>query len=120
MKKKLISIILVIIVGFCIYIILNEITSGEVQQDEKYIKMNEIYTKNSFIGLSEEVVVEQLGEPIKIYTYSDKVYMYGAGYTYEGLIFGHHSFWTEKHNYVLYVTFDETDKVKTTSLKERP
>ena len=29
-------------------------------------------------------------------------------------------FWTEKHNYVLYVTFDETDKVKTTSLKERP
>ena len=84
------------------------------------MKMYEIDTNNSLLGLSKEEVVEQLGKPVEIYTYSDKVYMYNAGYIYEGLIFGHRNFWTIKHNYVFYISFDETDKVKSTEIKELP
>ena len=43
-----------------------------------------------------------------------------AGEIYKGLIFGHRNFWTEKHNYVLYIKFDETNTVKSTSLDYRP
>ncbi len=122
MKKKIkwVCIILVIIIGFSLYIIANEITSGKEQPDEQYIKMYEIDINNSLVGLSKEEVIEQLGEPVEIYTYSDKVYMYNAGHIYEGLIFGHRNFWTEKHNYVLYITFEETEKVKSTRIQELP
>lgn len=122
MKKKLkwIGIILAIIIGFSIYIIASEVTSGKKQLDEQYIEMHEIDINNSLLGLSEEEIVELLGKPVKIYTYNDKEYMYNAGHIYEGLIFGHRNFWTTKHNYVLYISFDETDKVKSTTIQERP
>lgn len=120
MKRKLIGIILIIIIGFCVHIIGNEITSGKEQQDEKYMKMYEIDINNSLVGLSEEEVLKQLGKPVKIYTYNDKVYMYNAGHIYEGLIFGHRNFWTTKHDYALYINFDKTDKVKSTEIRKRP
>ena len=84
MKKKIkwVCIILVIIIGFSLYIIANEITSGKEQPDEQYIKMYEIDINNSLVGLSKEEVIEQLGEPVEIYTYSDKIYMYNAGHIY--------------------------------------
>ena len=122
MKKKIkwICIVLVVIFGFSIYIIANEITSGKEQQDEQYTKMKEIEHSNNLIGLSSEQVIELLGKPVEIYTYDDKVYMYNAGNIYKGLIFGHRNFWTTKQNYVLYISFEETDIVKTTKIQELP
>lgn len=119
-KIKIVGIIIIIILSFCLYIIANEITSGKEQKDEQYIKMYEININSSLAGASEEEVVAQLGKPVEIYTYTDKVYMYNAGEIYEGLIFRYRNFWTEKHNYVLYIRFDETNRVKSTSMKERP
>ncbi len=82
--------------------------------------MKEIERSNNLIGLSSEQIIELLGKPIEIYTYDDKVYMYNAGHIYEGLIFGHRNFGTMKHNYVFYIDFDETDKVKSTQISELP
>ncbi len=122
MKKRLkwIGVILAIIIGFSIYMIFSEVTSGKERPDEQYIKMYEIDINNSLVGLSKDEVVELLGEPVEIYTYSDKVYMYNAGNVYEGLIFGYRNFWTTKRHYVLYINFEETDKVKSTRIQERP
>lgn len=120
MKAKLIGIILIIVIGFCIHIIASEITSGKEVKDEQYAKMYEIDSNNSLVGLSEKEIIEQLGKPVKIFTYNDKVYMYNAGHIYKGLIFGHRNFWTEKYNYALYIRFDETNTVKSTSMKHRP
>ena len=119
-KLKLIGIILIIVIAFFIHIITSEITSEKEQQDEMYIKMNEIDTSNILVGKSEEEVIEQLGKPARIYTYDDKVYMYSAGKIYKGLIFGHRNFWNKKESYVLYINFDETNKVKSTSMKYLP
>ena len=130
MKKKLISIILIIIIALCVcgiglfslYSFYIQIINGSVscKKDEQYLKMYEIDINNSLIGLSEEEVVKQLGKPVKIFEYNDKVYMYNAGYIYERLIFDHYNFWTKKTNYAFYITFDEENKVQSTVIKERP
>lgn len=135
-KLKIIGIFLTSIIGFCFIIvlglhilpiktnyslhILDNITIFKEQQDEQYKEMYGIYINNSLIGMAEEEVIRQLGEPVEIFKYSDKVYMYNAGHIYKGLFLGPCNLSTEKHNYVLYVTFDETDKVKSTIVKERP
>lgn len=123
MKKKIkwICIVLVVIFGFSVCIIANQITSGKELQDEQYIKMKEIECSNNLIGLSNGQVIELLGKPVEIYTYSDaKVYMYNAGHIYEGLIFRHRNFWMIKHNYAFYIDFDEKDKVKSFKIQELP
>ncbi len=82
--------------------------------------MKEIERNNNLIGLSREQVIELLGKPVETYSYDDKVYMYNAGNIYKGLIFGHHNFWTTKQNYVLYISFEETDIVKSIKIQEIP
>ncbi|MCI9246381.1 MAG: hypothetical protein HFJ30_04560 [Clostridia bacterium] len=120
MKKKLIlifiSIIIWIIIGILFYY-LGEFLEKELileKPTEQYVKMKEINDNRTLIGLSKEGVKEILGEPVKIYTYVEEVYMYNAGYIYDG-IFG-----SQKHNYVVYITFEETGMVKSTIIKERP
>ncbi len=82
--------------------------------------MKEIEHSNNLIGLASEQVIELLGKPVEIYIYNDKVYRYNVGHIYKGLIFEHRNFWTTKQNYVLYISFEETDIVKTTKIQELP
>lgn len=135
-KLKIVTIILVSIIGIGIIGVLvlhtwnnklnytlstlTNTTTFREHQDEKYQKMNEIVINDTLIGMSEEEVTKQLGKPAKIFEYDDKVYMYNAGHIYKELCLGEYKLSREKHNYALYITFDETNKVKSTIVKERP
>ena len=83
-----------------------------------YKKMNEINDNKTLIGLSEEEVIELLGEPkfnsdergVKSYTYS-------AGHTVKKNIFvGEY----QTRYYDLNIRFDENNKVKSTGIQQIP
>lgn len=113
MKKETKLIIIVIIFGVLIYIL------GKVYEipDDKYIEMQEINDNKGLIGLSEEEVVELLGEPR--YQYIDgedkQSYVYNAGTTVKKRILGN-SFGRKVYDFR--INFDENGKVEYTYIKE--
>lgn len=125
MKKEIKFIISItaftVIFTVLIYLLGGFIFKERERFDNLYLKMEEINVNNSLVGLSKGEVVELLGEPMEIYEYSNmdrEVYTYSAGNIYVGIIWFDHNIATKKHFYILSVDFDETGKVKSTSMKE--
>lgn len=91
--------------------------------DNLYLTMKEFNDNNNIVGLSKEEVVELLGEPMEMSEYSNskmdiEYYIYSAGNIYVGIIWGDCNIFTTRHSYRYSVCFDETDKVKSTSMRE--
>ena len=122
MKKefKLIGIIPIIVIILCgVLFILGKTYIKHERYDDLYIKMKELNDSQSLIGLTKEEIVGKLGEPMKKYSSKDE-YTYNAGIIYTGLILGNHNILTETNWYVLTITFDEKDIVKSTSMEYIP
>lgn len=83
-----------------------------------YIERNEINDNKTLIGLSEEEVIELLGEPkFKSDERGVKSYTYSAGTTVKKSIFvGNY----QRRSYDLHLTFDENNKVKSTVIQQIP
>lgn len=86
--------------------------------DNLYKKMNEINDNKTLIGLSEEEVIELLGEPkFKADERGVKSYTYSAGTTVKKNIFvGKY----QARGYDLHITFDDNNKVKFTVIQQIP
>lgn len=86
--------------------------------DNLYKKMNEINDNKTLVGLSEEEVVELLGEPkFKSDERGVKSYTYIAGTTVKKNIFvGKY----QARGYDLNIRFDENNKVKSTGIQQIP
>ena len=81
--------------------------------------MNEMVDNKRLIGLSEDEVIELLGEPRYKYIGIDNPqnYTYSAGTTSKK------HFWSSEYNrkvYDLNIVFDENDKVEYVHIKESP
>lgn len=128
MKKTIIALAITII--FAIILIVTYICSiinvwkieNEEHYSEGYIKMTELNDNKSLIGLSEEEVIELLGEP----RYKDidnhpqftcTYYTYGAGVTFKRTIFGDTY---DRKYYELEIIFDADGIVKHTYIEESP
>lgn len=116
MKKilKLLGIVIILI-----FICLIGIGHNKEYPDEVYVKMTEINDNKTLIGLSEEEVVELLGEPNDKYIdiANKNIYVYFAGSTIKK------SFFTGEYGqkvYELLIDFDATGKVESTYMKECP
>lgn len=114
--SKTFKIILLVIISICVCIMLSNYRNETI--DEKYIKINEIVNSESLIGLSEEEVVELLGEP------SDKstdtrlgftFYEYGAGTIFEEWFWGR---CYQTKYYRLTILFDKNGIAKIASIKD--
>ena len=70
--------------------------------------MKELSDSEELIGLSEEEVIELLGEPQK--NSRDNLYIYDAGTLTNYLFLG------ERESYDLFIWFDENDRVKSTEI----
>lgn len=115
MKRKLKLIFSSIIIGIILGVLLCYLGWAEVERPTKqYMQMKEIDGNQTFIGLSKEEVKEILGEPARIYTDGEDIYVYNAGEIYEGV------FIFKKHDYVLYINFGETGMVEFTRMRELP
>lgn len=119
MKKNINSkgiIILVVVFGVLICIITNWYNNNEYPNDT-YIKMNEINDDKTLIGLSEEEVIELLGEPRYKYVDGENKnnYVYTAGSTVKKSIFGNEY---GRKVYDFFIDFNESDKVEYTFIKE--
>ena len=116
--SKTFKILIVIIVLLCIFIMY--ITLVNIKTSDLYVKMKEINDSQKLIGLSEEEVIELLGEPEKTRIYSDvnkKVYLYNAGYIFKELSLGRYTILSKTYYQVLSINFDENGKVESTLLK---
>ena len=106
---------IIIVIIFCILICILE-KVYEIP-DVENIKIQEINDNKSLIGLSEEEVVELLGEPR--YQYIDgedkQSYVYNAGTTVKKRILGN-SYGRKVYDFR--INFDENGKVKHTYIKE--
>lgn len=118
MKKTFKIIGISIIVLFVLLCVLMFVQDNILYPNDLYIKRNEINDNKTLIGLSEEEVIELLGEPkfnsdergVKSYTYS-------AGMTVKKSIFvGEY----QTRYYDLHITFDENNKVKSTGIQQIP
>ncbi len=114
--SKTFKIILIIIISVCVCIMLINYRSETI--DEKYIKINEIVNNESLIGLSEEEVVELLGEPGDKFTDNRlgfTFYEYGAGTIFEEWFWG--KCYQTKY-YRLTILFDKNGIAKRASIKD--
>ncbi len=118
-KTRLISktfkIIIIAIILLCAFIMLYNYKNETI--DNLYIEMKEMVDNKSLIGLSEEEVVELLGEPR--YKYTDREnkenYTYSAGKIFKEW------FWSRCYStkyYQLEMDFDERGKVEYVYIKE--
>lgn len=115
--NKTFKIILIATILLCVFIVLG--TYKDETIDNLYIEKKEMVDNKSLIGLSEEVVVELLGEPRYQYTDREnkKNYTYGAGTIFKEW------FWGQCYSttyYQLEIEFDEIDKVEYAYIKESP
>lgn len=115
--NKTFKIILIATILLCVFIVLG--TYKDETIDDLYIERKEMVDNKSLIGLSEEVVVELLGEPRYQYTDREnkKNYTYGAGTIFKEW------FWGQCYSttyYQLEIEFDEIDKVEYAYIKESP
>lgn len=113
--SKTFKIIIIAIILFCVFIMLDNYENETI--DNLYIEMNEMVDNKSLIGLSEEVVVELLGEPR--YKYTDREnkenYTYSAGKVFKEWFWG--KCYSTKY-YQLEIEFDENGKVEYAYVKE--
>ncbi len=113
--NKVFKIILMVIISAGVCIMLSNYSNETI--DEKYIEMKEMADNKSLIGLSEEVVIELLGEPR--YKYTDREnkenYIYFAGTIREEWLWG--ECYSTKY-YELRIGFDEDSKVEYAYIKE--
>lgn len=113
--SKIFKIIVIIITLICVFIMLYNYKNETI--DDLYIEMKEMVDNKSFIGLSEEVVVELLGEPR--YKYTDREnkenYTYSAGKIFKEWFWGR--CYSTKY-YQLEMEFDESGKVEYVYIKE--
>ena len=123
-KKFIISIIVfTLIITIVLCVVSNILFKERENYNNLYLKMEEIDNNDSLIGKTKEDVIRTLGEPSNTYEYEKtgiEVYTYSAGIKYVGVIWGDINIATTKHYYIFRVEFDETDKVKETSMKEEP
>lgn len=118
-KTRLISktfkIIIIAIILLCAFIMLYNYKNETI--DNLYIEMKEMVDNKSLIGLSEEEVVELLGEPR--YKYNDREnkenYTYSAGKIFKEWFWGR--CYSTKY-YQLEMDFDERGKVEYVYIKE--
>ncbi len=118
-KTKRISntfkIIIIALTLFCVFILFY---NYEIISDS-YIEMNEMVDNKRLIGLSEEEVIELLGEPQYKYIGIDNT----QNYTYSAGTISKKHFWSSEYNrkiYNLNIDFDENDKVEYVHIKECP
>lgn len=118
-KTKLISktfkIIIIAFTLFCAFILFYDY---EIISDS-YIEMNEMVDNKRLIGLSEEEVIELLGEPIYEYIGIDN----NQNYTYSAGTTSKKHFWSREYNrkvYNLEIDFDKNGKVEYVYVKECP
>lgn len=118
-KTKLISktfkIIIIAFTLFCAFILFYDY---EIISDS-YIEMNEMVDDKRLIGLSEEEVIELLGEPIYKYIGIDNT----QNYTYSAGTISKKHFWSSEYNqkvYELNIDFDKNGKVEYVNIKECP
>ena len=113
--SKTFKIIIIALILFCAFFLFYDY---EIISDS-YIEMNEMVDDKRLIGLSEEEVIELLGEPIYKYIGIDNTqnYTYSAGTTSKK------HFWSREYNrkvYELEIDFDKNGKVKYAYVKECP
>lgn len=113
--SKTFKIIIIALTLFCAFILFYDY---EIISD-LYIEMNEMVDNKRFIGLSEEEVIELLGEPMIEYRGIDNTqnYTYSAGTTSKK------HFWSREYNrkvYELEIDFDKNGKVEYAYVKECP
>lgn len=82
---------------------------ASAKPDKLYVEMNEINESQTLIGISNEEVVELLGEPDRMK--EDDVYYYDAGKVTNYLFFGERDF------YELRIVFDQNDIVNSISME---
>lgn len=121
MKKfsKLIGIgIIVLFIFFVLFCGLIFVQDNILHSDDLYKQMNEINDNKTLIGLSEEEVIELLGEPIiKSDERGIKSYTYSAGTTVKkNILVGEY----QTRYYDLQMRFDENNKVKSTGIQQIP
>lgn len=113
--SKTFKIIIIALILFCAFFLFYDY---EIISDS-YIEMNEMVDDKRLIGLSEEEVIELLGEPMIEYRGIDNTqnYTYSAGTTSKK------HFWSREYNrkvYELEIDFDKNGKVKYAYVKECP
>ena len=112
-KTRLISktfkIIIIAIILLCVFIMLYNYKNETI--DNLYIEMKEMVDNKSLIGLSEEEVIQLLGEPRHKYTDREnkKNYTYSAGKIFKEWFWG--ICYSTKY-YKLEMEFDESGKVE--------
>lgn len=115
--SKTLKIIIIMVILLYAMIIMGSFKN--VKPDSTYIKSKEIYDNQTLIGLTEEKVIEMLGEPEDKYNNEKygKEYYYYAGKILKESYWGY-SYTTEY--YELHVQFDNNDKVKKVLMKLIP
>lgn len=122
MKKilKIIGIsIIVLFALLCVLIFVQSFVLDKIlYPNNLYIERNEINDNKTLIGLSEEEVIDLLGEPkFKTEVGGFKHYTYNAGRTVKKSIFvGEY----QTRYYDLQITFDENSKVRGTNIQQIP
>ena len=116
--KKFIKIIgISIIVLFVLFCGLLFVQDNILYPNELYIKRNEINDNKTLIGLSEEEVIELLGEPKFKSEGGRKTYTYSAGTTVKkSILVGEY----QPRYYDLQINFDENNKVNYTGIMQIP
>lgn len=115
--RKILKLLCIVII--LIFVCIIWIGHNKEYPDDVYIKMTEINDNKTLIGLSEEEVVELLGEPNDEYIdiENKKNYIYFAGTTIKK------SFFTGEYGqkvYELLIDFDASGKVEYAYIKECP
>lgn len=117
--SKTFKIVIVLIVLLSIFIIVINIRHEE--PNNLYIQMKQRNDNKSLVGLSKEQVAKLLGEPAKTHEntkINKDIYKYHAGQVVIKITLGKHTMWRETYWYILYINFDETNKVESTEMKE--
>lgn len=116
--KKFIKIIgISIIVLFILFCGLLFVQDNILYPNDLYIKRNEINNNKILIGLSEEEVIELLGEPKFKSEGGRKTYTYSAGTTVKkSILVGEY----QPRYYDLQINFDENNKVNYTGIMQIP
>ncbi len=116
--KKFIKIIgISIIVLFILFCGLLFVQDNILYPNDLYIKRNEINDNKILIGLSEEEVIELLGEPKFKSEGGRKTYTYSAGTTVKkSILVGEY----QPRYYDLQINFDENNKVNYTGIMQIP
>lgn len=118
MKKVLGITGIIIIALFVLLCALYFIGDNILYPNDLYIKRKEICDNKSLIGLSEDEVIELLGEPkFKSDERGIKSYTYSAGTTVKNNIFVANY---QTRYYDLQMVFDENDKVKSAIIQQIP